>query len=60
MPYKTTKDLPDPVRAHLPLHGQEIYLKAFNNAWEEYANPKKRNSTAESQEEVPIKWLGQR
>ena len=25
-----------PARAHLPLHAQEIYLAAFNNAWAEY------------------------
>lgn len=36
MPYKTINDLPDPVKHVLPDHAQEIYLKAFNNAWGHY------------------------
>jgi cation transport regulator len=36
MPYTTTADLP-PAARHLPLHAQEIFLAAFNNAWDEYA-----------------------
>jgi len=39
MPYKTLSDLPDSIREHLPRHAQEIFLKAFNNAWEEYEDP---------------------
>lgn len=48
MPYECIEDLPLPVRAHLPLHAQEIYLGAFNNAWIEYADrgPAARESTA--------------
>ncbi len=38
MPYASIDDLPAPVRAHLPPHAQEIYLGAFNNAWDEYAS----------------------
>ncbi len=37
MPYADIADLPSPVRHHLPRHAQEIYLSAFNHAWEEYA-----------------------
>lgn len=37
VPYKTLKDLPDSVRNVLPRHAQEIYMEAFNNAYEEYA-----------------------
>ena len=37
MPDLTTDDLPDPVRAYLPPHAQEIYLAAFNNAWRKHA-----------------------
>lgn len=37
MPYADIADLPASVRSHLPEHAQEIYLKAFNNAWREYA-----------------------
>lgn len=36
MPYKTLKDLPDNVRSVLPNHAQKIFVKAYNNAWEEY------------------------
>jgi len=32
--YASIDDLP-PVRSHLLLHAQEIYLAAFNNAWME-------------------------
>jgi cation transport regulator len=54
MPYKTTKDLPDSIRDHLPEHAQMIYLEAFNHAWNEYADPKKRKG-AESLEVVTHK-----
>ncbi len=37
MPYATTSELPPAVR-RLPLHGQEIFLSAFNNAWQTYAD----------------------
>jgi cation transport regulator len=51
MPYRSTADLPPNVRKVLPLHAQEIYLAAFNNAWKEYADPFKRHDKA-SREEV--------
>ena len=51
MTYGRTDELPGPVRNHLPLHGQEIYLGAYNNAFEEYADPKKRRGNA-SREDV--------
>lgn len=38
MPYRTVDDLPPSVRAHLPIHAQEIYLAAFNNAWRQHAD----------------------
>lgn len=37
MPYRDIVDLPLSVRAHLPIHAQEIYRAAFNNAWMQYA-----------------------
>ena len=48
MPYTLVDDLPQPIRAHLPLHAQEIYLAAFNNAWTEYQarGPDQRERTA--------------
>ncbi len=46
MPYREMADLPDSVKNHLPLHAQEIYLAAFNNAWKEYAARADRESVA--------------
>ncbi|WP_018181913.1 ChaB family protein [Kaistia granuli] len=37
MPYPALEDLPLAVRAHLPIHAQEIFLAAFDDAWTEYA-----------------------
>jgi cation transport regulator len=54
MPYKTTADLPDSVKHALPIHAQEIYAAAFNHAWEEYKDPKKREGN-ESREEAAHK-----
>ena len=46
MPYADISDLPDSVRGHLPVHAQEIYLAAFNAAWEEYAERADREAVA--------------
>lgn len=48
MPYKSIKDLPDSVQHVLPSHAQEIYKKAFNAAYDEYAErgPEGREETA--------------
>ena len=37
MPYRSIADLPSGIHDHLPPHAQEIFLEAFNHAWEEYA-----------------------
>ncbi len=37
MPYTSLVQLPVAVHRHLPLHAQEIYRAAFNNAWITYA-----------------------
>lgn len=37
MPYLTNDDLPEPVRHALPAHAQDIFRRAFNNAWQTYA-----------------------
>jgi cation transport regulator len=42
MPYKNKEDLPGQVKENLPSHAQEIYLKAFNNVWDQYKEPKER------------------
>ncbi|MDR9497977.1 MAG: ChaB family protein [Hydrogenovibrio sp.] len=54
MPYKTIQQLPDSVKDNLPKEAQTIYKEAFNNAWDEYADPKDRRDDA-SQEEVAHK-----
>ncbi len=54
MPYKNKEDLPAQVKENLPSHAQEIYLKAFNNAWKQYKEPKERRRK-ESREEVSHK-----
>lgn len=52
MPYETIEDLPEPVRAHLPKHAQEIYKTSFNNAHETYRSRKKRQNPKESLEVI--------
>lgn len=54
MPYRNLKELPESVRNVLPKHGQEIYLAAYNSAWDEYAEPEDRKGD-DSREEVSHK-----
>ena len=50
MPYDTISDLPDNVKDKLPRHAQEIYLSAFNNAWEEYSDSNDRRGDSSREE----------
>lgn len=50
MPYDKLSDLPENVRDNLPKHAQEIYQAAFNNAWEQYKDPKDRRGNASREE----------
>lgn len=52
MPYANINDLPDKVKNNLPKHGQEIYQKAFNNAWDEYKESSKKRDPRQSREET--------
>lgn len=54
MPYTQNSDLPESVREHLPKHAQDIFRKAYNSAWDEYANPSRRQGN-ESREEAAFK-----
>ncbi len=54
MPYDNIDDLPERVRNNLPKHAQEIFKEAFNNAWDEYKQPKDRKDDA-SREETSFK-----
>lgn len=54
MPYKTINELPEDVRGVLPKHAQDIYKEAYNNAYEQYKNPRDREGD-ESREVVSHK-----
>lgn len=54
MPYDKLSELPDSVKNNLPKHAQEIYKEAYNNAWDEYADPEERRGN-ESREETAHK-----
>lgn len=57
MPYTSLKDLPDNVRNVLPEHAQEIFKEAFNNAWDQYADPDDRRGDASRDETArKIAW----
>ena len=59
MPYAKTTELPASVKNHLPKHAQEIYMKAFNSAWEEYKRPSKRQGQSSQEETVhKVAWAG--
>ena len=50
MPYERLSDLPASVKDNLPKHAQEIYQAAYNNAWDEYADPDERQGDASREE----------
>jgi len=59
MPYPTLADLPDAVKA-LPKHGQEIYQKAFNAAFEQYKDRDNREALAHARLGLPLRNLMKR
>lgn len=50
MPYRERSELPEGVRENLPAHAQDIYLAAFNSAWDGYADPDDRAGDATREE----------
>jgi cation transport regulator len=54
-PYKSTRDLPDPIQNALPAPAQEIFLKAVNAAWEQYKEPRERRDPRDTREAVAFK-----
>ncbi|MCQ4092159.1 putative cation transport regulator ChaB [Erwinia persicina] len=54
MPYNNRSALPDSVRHVLPAHAQDIYLEAFNSAWDQYKESEDRRGD-DSREEVAYK-----
>ena len=54
MPYDSRSDLPEQVTDNLPAHAQDIYMAAYNSAWDTYKDPDDRDGDA-SREEVSHK-----
>lgn len=50
MPYKKLSDLPDSVKDNVPKHAQEIYMAAYNSAWDEYKDPSDRRDDSSREE----------
>ena len=50
MPYQTKSDLPDNVKNVLPSHAQEIYMAAYNSAWQQYDQPEERRGNSSREE----------
>ncbi|HXV41850.1 MAG TPA: ChaB family protein [Anaerolineae bacterium] len=50
MPYQRISDLPESVKDNLPKHAQEIYMAAYNSAWEQYDEPEERRGDASRDE----------
>jgi len=48
MPYKSIAELPPPVKDNLPTHAEEIYLAAYNSAWEQHGKEKDAEITCNS------------
>ncbi len=48
--YDYVKQLPKSVRSSLPAKAQRIYQKVFNNAWQEYKSPEKRDGNTTPEE----------
>jgi cation transport regulator len=46
MPYSQNRDLPAAVRNHLPVHAQDIYREAFNQAFAAHAGDPRREEAA--------------
>jgi cation transport regulator len=55
MPYDNLKSLPKSVKHVLPKHAQEIYLAAFNSAWDQYKDQTDRRQSDDTREEVAHK-----
>jgi cation transport regulator len=54
MPRQQTNELPVSVREYLPAHAQEIFLAAYNSAWDEYVQSDNHRG-GESREDAAFK-----
>lgn len=50
MPYDNTGDLPKDVQDVLPEHAQEIYMAAYNSAWDQYEDEEDRQGDRSREE----------
>ena len=50
MPYEKNEELPKQVRDNLPKKAQDTYRNAYNNAYEQYKDPKERRDDASREE----------
>lgn len=50
MPYDKNKDLPNSVKDNLPSHAQDIYLAAYNSAWNQYEDAEDRDNDRSREE----------
>lgn len=46
MPYASNADLPANLRDILPMHAQDIFRAAFNNAWHDHGDDPEREAIA--------------
>lgn len=46
MPYAQIEDLPERVRRHLPIHAQEIFMAAFNHAYDAHRDDVRQEEIA--------------
>lgn len=54
MPYNKISELPENLRDILPKHAEEIYIAAFNSAWDQYKDSDDRRGD-DTREEVAHK-----
>jgi cation transport regulator len=54
MPFSSLADLPQQVKDPLPHHAEEIFLAAFNSAWDQYDQPEERRD-GDTREETAFK-----
>lgn len=57
MPYSSINELPDNVTSVLPKHAQEIFMNAYNNAYEQYDDPEdRRGDTSREETARRVAW----
>ncbi len=50
MPYDNIDELRDSLKDKLPKHAQEIFIEAYNSAWDDYKDPEDRRGDASREE----------